>query len=489
METSIRSSRPGLASILTIRTGKDEVSPIQNGSDHGGEIRKRMDPRQEHAALQMSLYSPASPVSSESYELIDDIPSYPAAGALGRIHSWPPNSTQPSPFELGSPRYVFQWTDPKCEMKLLKEYHPPVSHMSDDSSSAYSQSSGFEHNNANRLSSQRSGSVPWFQSNTAGHHFSSSSTVQDKQSAPSPTRSIRYRDRVGDMFRSRKPRSPAENNRPAGEGELSTLQEMLEEEQKKHENTIRNDPRRSRGFTESELDLGGDRPLTIRTRQLSTDLQSPKRSSMLTNMRESFSRGMEEISSPNQSKNFSTPTFTSPSNSNHSKVAFTRNVSLSQGRDDSPNDMTSPRPSLPHQAKRSFGSGRHPLKTPFPFAAIQEHSSSEDEAIKSHSTPGKFNRKLSDAVKSISKSRSTRDSPVRKKNVIPNRQRTPNGPDTPLPMVSGFSEQISEAVATAKKSLHVKSSDEKKRECLKKKIVVLGITDQNPGIFSSLSNL
>lgn len=86
-------------------------------------------------------------------------------------------------------------------------------------------------------------------------------------------------------------------------------------------------------------------------------------------------------------------------------------------------------------------------------------------------------------------SKKERMPPIRKPTVIRNGQRNAAGPDTPLPTKQGFNDHIQEAYARAKKKLTIKTADEKKGERLKKKIFVVGITDQSPGMcFSPSSN-
>jgi ribosomal protein L7Ae-like RNA K-turn-binding protein len=50
-------------------------------------------------------------------------------------------------------------------------------------------------------------------------------------------------------------------------------------------------------------------------------------------------------------------------------------------------------------------------------------------------------------------------------------------------------EKGNELVAKAKKSVNIKSGQERRRDDLRKKIVVIGITDQSPGIYYSSSGL
>jgi hypothetical protein len=50
-------------------------------------------------------------------------------------------------------------------------------------------------------------------------------------------------------------------------------------------------------------------------------------------------------------------------------------------------------------------------------------------------------------------------------------------------------EKGNELVAKTKKSVKIKSGQERRRDDLRKKIVVIGITDQSPGIYYSSSGV
>lgn len=79
-------------------------------------------------------------------------------------------------------------------------------------------------------------------------------------------------------------------------------------------------------------------------------------------------------------------------------------------------------------------------------------------------------------------------------NVISNARRESDGPDTPVPqssrvgswglpvgnIVESGNEHFQEVYSKAKKSLKIKSAEEKKRDSMKKKIVMVGISDQSP---------
>jgi len=150
-----------------------------------------------------------------------------------------------------------------------------------------------------------------------------------------------------------------------------------------------------------------------------------------------------------------------------------------------PENFTMPPPRSTR--KRNFSSGKHPLKSPFPFYTSRKNSYPEE-------SESKLSKRLSGAMKRLSGGKS---SPTKTTTIISNSARAPNGPDTPIPMRSGNiaafafvdpndtvhhgNEHLAEVYARAKESLKIKTGDERRRESLKKKIVVVGITDQSPG--------
>lgn len=133
--------------------------------------------------------------------------------------------------------------------------------------------------------------------------------------------------------------------------------------------------------------------------------------------------------------------------------------------------------------KRSFGSGKHQLKSPFPFSFNSKGSESGE-------SEQKLRKKFSRAMKRLSGG----EKPPIKQRVISNVQREPNGPDTPMPSSFGFpkmlqigNEHLQDAFDKAKKGLKIKTADEKRREDLKQQIVVVGVTDQSPGMVTLVS--
>lgn len=139
------------------------------------------------------------------------------------------------------------------------------------------------------------------------------------------------------------------------------------------------------------------------------------------------------------------------------------------------------------QPKKGFSSTMHPFKSPSIF---RKHSTGTQKS------DSKFGKHFSGAMNRISGGQS----PPSKTKIIPNAERAANGPDTPLPVSPGTkvafpsvtvsessrngNEQLQEVYERAKRSLKIKSRDEKRRENLRKKIVVVGTTDQSPGMTS-----
>lgn len=145
-------------------------------------------------------------------------------------------------------------------------------------------------------------------------------------------------------------------------------------------------------------------------------------------------------------------------------------------------------PPVPQRStnRKGFGTGRHPMKSPFPFTTPKDLGGESEQ---------RFKKRFSGAMKRLSGGRNYPEKQA-------NRQRDAGEPNTLLPSNSGFKrpffppapdilqnapEHFQDAVEKARKSLKIKTADEKRREDLKKQIVVVGITDQSPGICPSLS--
>ena len=144
-----------------------------------------------------------------------------------------------------------------------------------------------------------------------------------------------------------------------------------------------------------------------------------------------------------------------------------------------------------NSTRKLFGSGKHPLKSPFPFHHAPDIP---DTVPETDSVERTFSKRLSGAMKHL------HISPISPRiGVISNSARRPNGPDTPNPNskspFKGFfpslettiekgGMHLQEAVTKAKKSVRFKTSGERNRQSLKKSIVYVGISDQSPGTAS-----
>lgn len=151
-----------------------------------------------------------------------------------------------------------------------------------------------------------------------------------------------------------------------------------------------------------------------------------------------------------------------------------------------------PEPPKSGSRRKRFGTGvKHPLKSPFPFHArggAVEEADEEADSMPSPSTTRTFKRRVSSTIKHLSptspSSKSRPSPPSSKKYVITNGARRADGPATPMPPKHGFMEGVmrgKEVLEKVGKSVIGPSKDEKRRESLKKRIVVVGITDQSPG--------
>ncbi|CZT01537.1 uncharacterized protein RCO7_02124 [Rhynchosporium graminicola] len=174
-----------------------------------------------------------------------------------------------------------------------------------------------------------------------------------------------------------------------------------------------------------------------------------------------------------------------------------------------------------------FGSeSKHLLKSPSPFSRgwareggdvggeesgvlgvgdiAEEAEEEETDYMPSPSTALSFKRRVSSTLKSLSPAspssstspttsgkKKRRGPPSSKKFVITNAARRADGPATPIPMPSlsylsqrqGFKDGVmrgKEVLGKVGKSVVGASKEEKRRESLKKRIVVVGITDQSP---------
>jgi hypothetical protein len=263
--------------------------------------------------------------------------------------------------------------------------------------------------------------------------------------------------------------------------EVKTLQDLLAEERLRYDQSYENE---LRGHVRNDLtypEFGSlvPRPLTLRAKANPKHISIESKPGLLRNARDSLEWGItsrNQINPPGNAKRYSTPT--SPMFSMPSDHLILPEIPLL---------------SVSSQPKRKrFGNGNHPLKSPFPFPPTPPY---EDEDTVSSPKESKFSKRVSGAVRHLSGG--SNKSPT-KRNVVPNWARKADGPDTPILPKTGFlaflptvdvnvMEKGNELVAKAKNTVKIKSGQERRREDLRKKIVVIGITDQSPGIYYSSS--
>jgi hypothetical protein len=137
--------------------------------------------------------------------------------------------------------------------------------------------------------------------------------------------------------------------------------------------------------------------------------------------------------------------------------------------------------------KRAFSSSKqHPLMSPFPFTSPRHKKAHYDDPH----TSGRptIAHRISDSFKTLS---GLRKPSVISSRVISNYARKGDGPDTPMPTKSSFAGLLSptailfqkgtlklqDAIHKAKHAANIKSRYERRRDKLRKKIVIVGGTD------------
>jgi hypothetical protein len=136
--------------------------------------------------------------------------------------------------------------------------------------------------------------------------------------------------------------------------------------------------------------------------------------------------------------------------------------------------------------KRAFSSGKHSLRSPFPFRSPPHKKAHSDDSqnLKQPSLA----RRISDSFKNFS---GTRHSPIVNSQIISNHARSGVGPDTPMPTKPGLmgiispaailfqkgTLQIQDVMQRAKRAAGFRSRDERRRDKLRKEIVVVGTVD------------
>lgn len=133
---------------------------------------------------------------------------------------------------------------------------------------------------------------------------------------------------------------------------------------------------------------------------------------------------------------------------------------------------------------KDHGNGERPMTNPFPTCWTRRNS----EHIERKAGLKRF----SGTIRQPGISSST------KKEAVIDQRRSATGPNTPISPKSGFlsmisptelretfqigSEELEQAVSKAKHKISVRTATERRRESLKKKITVIGISDQAPGM-------
>jgi hypothetical protein len=260
------------------------------------------------------------------------------------------------------------------------------------------------------------------------------------------------------------------------QNENTTLRDLLAEER------AQQDERRSWSFENSvesqckhELREADFRylmpePLVLRPKRQTKKLSLNTKNNRLKITRDPVERDIDEmLSSMQETKLYNTP-ITSVFNEGNNSTR-----------------MVPPPLKIKHTI---FGTGNHPLKSPFPFRHGPAIPETIDETCPNERT---FNKRITGAMKHLWLSPT-----YSQRGVISNGARRPSGPDTPLPGKSPFKAffpsvetkmqkggvHIQEAVTKVKRTVRFKSSVLRKRESLKKSIVYVGISDQSPGMTS-----
>ncbi len=254
--------------------------------------------------------------------------------------------------------------------------------------------------------------------------------------------------------------------------EITTLSDLLANERARRNQRISwsferdLDKQHEQELTKSDALHLTPRPLALRPKRTSTKLALITNRSVVRDPRDPLEHDIDEmIHSMNETKLYNTPT-----------------TGLFE-------ECRVPPPLKP--TRKLFGSGKHQLKSPFPF----RHAPNIPETVtETESIETTFGKRLSSVVKHFALSPS---SP--KRGVISNGVRRPSGPDTPhpnnkspfqgfFPLVETTMQKggvhLQEAVIKAKKTVGMKNSGERHRQSLKKRIVYVGISDQSSGTTS-----
>jgi hypothetical protein len=256
---------------------------------------------------------------------------------------------------------------------------------------------------------------------------------------------------------------------PTYSTEPVTIRDFIEETQKHFTGGLEHDAGAlySHGMTDPSLSHLVPAPLAIGPKRKKDDLSSKgDKTSLFANVRDSMAWGIKELT--------------------EAHIIRSKEPVIPENHPMGPPPIST--------RKRNLSSGKNPLKSPFPlYTSAKNSDTGESES--------KLSKRFSGAIKRLSGGKSL----PTKTTIISNSARAADGPDTPMPVKSGFmaafpsvnvsesvhngNEHLQEVYERAKKTLKIKTSDERRRESLKKKIVVVGVTDQSPGMsFFHLSN-
>jgi hypothetical protein len=178
-----------------------------------------------------------------------------------------------------------------------------------------------------------------------------------------------------------------------------------------------------------------------------------------------------------------------------------------------------------HKQKSGFSSGKHPLKNLFPFhGPLGRRSAENNEKLSNPSdnspteSPRSFMLRFSSAIGHLASGRVAPSMIIDQDRIISNKMRRNDGPDTPLPTKTGhvhvpafiagisaskisassvfhgsvfrnsvfrksgagIADALVDTIGKARKRARIKSSDERRRDKLRKQIVFLGPTEQTP---------
>jgi hypothetical protein len=283
----------------------------------------------------------------------------------------------------------------------------------------------------------------------------------------------------------------------------SKLQEIQENEHAKHRgySVNRASTQDQQQWSKSLADNGHliPKPLQLRKKSkpehinIKTESHLEEEPTMLQHTQNSFHWATKKLASPRQDGNSLHTCDHHPSRSN-SYRSSTASVSVtSTMQSDFLTLPGMPPPPIPrkHIKRKTFGTGNYPLRNPFPKSTT--HRMPDTCASP---TEKKFQKRLSGAMKYLP----GLSSPAVKGNLIPISERSSDGPDTlhldrsyfphlwsTRKSIHNGNEHLHDVITKVRHTMQHKSSDEKRRESLKKKILVVGITDQAPGKNVSLS--